>query len=81
MKLARKLVGPQLVLLTLLTILAATQLWVTRREQRDLETSTSRLQQEGSAHPAAGAALQRYRARPPLGLRLQGRDPGPANPF
>jgi signal transduction histidine kinase len=47
MKLARKLVGPQLVLLALLTVLAATQLWVTRREQRDLETSTSRLQQEG----------------------------------
>ena len=47
MKLARKLVGPQLVLLALLATLVATQLWVTRREQQDLETSTGRLQHAG----------------------------------
>ena len=47
MSLGRKLVGPQVLLLGLITGLAATQFLVARHERRQLEETTQRLQQTG----------------------------------
>ena len=47
MSLARKLILPQLLILALIAMLAATQWMVTRQERRQLESTTQRLQQTG----------------------------------
>ena len=47
MSLARKLIGPQLVILALIAALAAVQLYVTRAESRQLVDTAERLQRTG----------------------------------
>ena len=47
MSLARKLIGPQVLILALITALAATQWAVARHERLQLESTTQRLQQTG----------------------------------